>query len=129
MKLLVIDDEPSLVELLGQMLDQNSMLIDRVETSRGALNYVRKQQPDLILLDDLGPQVDKPELTRKLRKESNAPILILSAVTNPMMVAQALDAGADDYLIKPVSSSILMAYINKYVRRAGLKIHQRVSVT
>ena len=128
MKLLVIDDEPSLVELLSSMLDQSKTAIDRVETSRGALNYVRKQQPDLILLDDIGSQMDKPELTKKLRKESNAPILILSAVTNPMMVAKALDAGADDYLVKPVSSSILMAYINKYVRRAGLKINVRASI-
>jgi DNA-binding response OmpR family regulator len=54
-----------------------------------------------------------------VREFSNVPIVILSALDDPAMIASALDAGADDYLVKPVSSSILVAHLNRLIRRTG----------
>jgi len=63
--------------------------------------------------------MDGWQVCRSVRAFSNVPILILSAINDPGMVASALDAGADDYLVKPVPSAILVAHLNKLIRRTG----------
>ncbi len=67
------------------------------------------------------PEMDGWEVCKAIREFSNLPILILSALDNPGMVAAALDAGADDYLIKPVPSGVLIAHINNLLRRSRLE--------
>ncbi len=74
-------------------------------------------KPDIIILDLVMPDMDGLEACRKIREFSPAPILVISAIDQPMTVANALNAGADDYLIKPVSSAMLMAYLQKFSRR------------
>jgi DNA-binding response OmpR family regulator len=63
--------------------------------------------------------LDGWQVCKTVREFSNVPIVILSALDDPAMIASALDAGADDYLIKPVSSSILVAHLNRLIRRTG----------
>jgi two-component system KDP operon response regulator KdpE len=75
--------------------------------------------PDVIILDLMMPDMDGYEVCAKIRDFSIVPILVLSALDMPGMVSKALDAGADDYLIKPVTSSILIAHLNNLVRRAN----------
>lgn len=79
----------------------------------------RTEKPDLITLDLMMPDMSGWEVCKAIRQFSSAPILILSALDSPGLVATALDAGADDYMIKPVTSSSLMAHINRLVRRTA----------
>ena len=78
--------------------------------------------PDIIILDFMMPEIDGAMAVKTIRTFSEVPILILSALDNPGMVVQALDAGADDYLIKPVPSSVLIAHIRTLVRRATIQV-------
>ncbi|MCJ7824109.1 MAG: response regulator, partial [Anaerolineales bacterium] len=74
-------------------------------------------QPDVIILDLLMPGMDGWDVCEKIREFSDVPILILSALGSPGSVARALDAGADDYLIKPVHASLLASRLRTLVRR------------
>jgi len=81
------------------------------------MGIVRDFKPDIVLLDYMLPGMDGMETTQQIRKVTKAPILILSVLDDPATLARALDAGADDYLIKPVSRGVLIAQINNLVRR------------
>jgi DNA-binding response OmpR family regulator len=73
--------------------------------------------PDVIILDLYLPEKDGSQVCRDIREFSNTPILILSIFNNPDEIARALDEGADDYLIKPVPSGVLIAHLKKLIRR------------
>jgi two-component system response regulator VicR len=80
------------------------------------IEMAKKIQPDLILLDLWMPDMDGKQVCKAIRKTSSVPILILSALDKPEVIAEVLNVGADDYLVKPVSQSILHAYIKKFSR-------------
>ena len=86
------------------------------------LLLAKNESPDVIILDLMMPEMDGYQVCNAIRPFSSVPILILSAFDMPGMVSKALDAGADDYLIKPVASSILIAHLNNLVRRANAPI-------
>jgi len=117
MKILVIDNEPAMTELLKLLLAQTSPSVITAENGKEGIRLVEEEQPDLVILDLMMPEMDGKEVCREVRVFSQVPILILSAVDAPGKVAETLDAGADDYLIKPVSSVVLIAHINKLLRR------------
>lgn len=75
-------------------------------------------EPDIIILDAGSQMIDCVETLQVIRKISTAPLLVLSSFDQPNVVARTLDCGADDFLTKPVSAEILLAYINKLTRRA-----------
>ncbi|GAB4549124.1 MAG: hypothetical protein Fur002_26230 [Anaerolineales bacterium] len=112
-RILVIDDDPAITELMGMLLDAHGY--EALTTNSGAegIQFVKEFSPHIILLDLMMPDIDGIEVSRAIRKFNNAPILILSAVTDPVLVANALDAGADTFLTKPVSTSVLIAHIKK----------------
>jgi len=74
--------------------------------------------PDVIILDLFMPGLDGWQVCKSIREYSQVPILVLSAINKPGTVAKALDEGADDYLIKPVPSGVLVAHLNNLIRRA-----------
>jgi two-component system KDP operon response regulator KdpE len=74
----------------------------------------------VVILDLMMPGMNGWQVSKAIRAFSDVPILILSAIDSPGLVAEALDAGADDYLTKPVSSGTLIAHINKILRRSRL---------
>jgi two-component system response regulator ResD len=76
--------------------------------------------PDVIILDLMMPGMDGWQVCSQIRTFSSVPILILSALHSPGLVASALDAGADDYLVKPVPSGVLIAHLNKLTRRTDM---------
>lgn len=117
MKILVIDDDPAMTDLLKVLLAPTGALILTALTGQDGLAQASQHNPDIIILDLMMPEMDGWQVCRKVRETSKTPILILSALDSPGMVAAALDAGADDYLIKPVTSGVLIAHINKLVRR------------
>lgn len=118
MKILVIDDDPAMTDLLKLLLQTTASEIFTANTGNDGVNRARRLSPEVVILDLMMPEMDGWQVCEKIREFSTVPILILSAVDNPGMVAKALDAGADDYLIKPVPSGVLIAHINNLVRRA-----------
>jgi DNA-binding response OmpR family regulator len=116
-KILVIDDDKAITELMSLLLQAHGF--DVITTNSGAegVKLVVEKNPHIILLDLMMPDLDGWEVSKAVRKFSNTPILILSAVNDPAMVASVLDAGADNFLSKPVPTSVLVAHIRKMARR------------
>lgn len=117
MKILVIDDDPAMTELLKLLLTPSLFEVITANEGQEGIRLAREQQPDTILLDLMMPEMSGWQVCKSIRKFSQVPIIILSALDNPGLVADALDAGADDYLIKPVPNRVLTAHIEKLVRR------------
>ena len=118
-KILVIDDDIAITELMGMLLKTHGF--DVITTNSGAegVKLARENMPNVVVLDLMMPEVDGWQVSKSIRAFSNVPILILSAINDPRMVASVLDAGADDFLVKPVPSGVLVAHIRKMVRRTG----------
>ncbi|MDI6770598.1 MAG: response regulator [Anaerolineales bacterium] len=121
LKVLAIDDDPAMTELLTLLLKARGFEVFTANTGDDGIRMVRENLPDVVILDLMMPGVDGWQVCARVREFSSTPILILSALDNPGMVASALDAGADDYLIKPVPSSVLIAHLNNLTRRAGME--------
>mgnify|MGYP005812373065 CR=1 FL=1 len=117
-KILVIDDDEGMTELLSMLLSPESSQIITANSGKKGIKLAKEQTPDIIILDLMMPEMNGWSVCQQIRKFSDAPILILSAMDAPQMVTDALDAGADDYLVKPVSSSTLLAKVNQLTRRA-----------
>jgi DNA-binding response OmpR family regulator len=117
LKILVIDDDPAMTELLAMLLKTHNLDVYLANTGEEGINLAREISPDVIILDLMMPGMDGWQVCIQVRSFSNVPILILSALDNPGMVASALDAGADDYLVKPVPVGVLLAHINTLTRR------------
>lgn len=119
MKILVIDDDQAMTELLTLLVQPSASTVIPAFSGPRGVELARTEKPDLITLDLMMPEMSGWEVTKAIRQFTTTPILILSALDSPGMVAAALDAGADDYMIKPVTSSSLMAHINRLVRRSA----------
>ncbi len=117
MKILIVDDDPAMIELLQMLLAPTNAEIIATTYSVEAVNLVQNEAPELILLDLMMPEMDGKQTCQAIRAISDVPVVIISAMDTPGLVAEVLNAGADDYLIKPVSSSMLTARINKLMRR------------
>jgi two-component system KDP operon response regulator KdpE len=118
-KILVIDDDAAVTDLLSLLLKSQGFDVTATNNSTDGLNLIREKQPDLVVLDLMMPEVDGWEVCKSVRAFSQVPIIILSALNDPSMIASVLDAGADDYLTKPTPSRVLVAHINRLVNRAG----------
>jgi DNA-binding response OmpR family regulator len=118
-KLLVIDDDSAVTELLSLLLKSHGYDVTAVNSGPEGITLLREKKVDLLILDLMMPDMDGWEVCKEARKFSSVPIIILSALNDPAMIASILDAGADDYLTKPASSSVLVAHIKQLVRRTG----------
>jgi len=120
MKILVIDDDPAMTELLKLLLEHASSNVFTANSGPEGILLAKNETPDVIILDLMMPDMNGWQVCKAVREFSKVPILILSALDSPGLVAAALDAGADDYLIKPVPSSVLVAHLHTLVRRTRL---------
>lgn len=120
-KALVIDDEPATTELLRLILTPHGFEVTSAHSGEEGIRLAREKAPDVIILDLMMPRMNGWEVCRTLRTFYQSPILVLSALDSPGHVAAALDAGADDYLVKPASSGLLIARLNMLLRRANGK--------
>ena len=130
MKVLVIDDDREMAELLKMTLEHDTYEVITTNSGAQGAEMVRRTMPDVIIIDLTMPDIDSLQVCREVRKFSSVPILVSSAINKPEMIAQALDAGADDYLIKPIKISMLIAHLKKFARRAkvlGYKIQSNGS--
>ncbi len=120
-KLLIIDDDTDLTEMLKILLEPKSFIVLAANNGAEGIASVKKWNPDLIILDLFMPEMDGWQVCRSIRAISQAPILVLSAINKPGLITRVLDEGADDYLIKPVSSNVLLAHLNNLARRIPVK--------
>jgi DNA-binding response OmpR family regulator len=116
---LTIDDDTAITELLAMLLRTHGYEVKTANDGEEGVKAIKKLNPHVVILDLMMPGMDGWQVCKSVREFSNVPIVILSALDDPAMIASALDAGADDYLVKPVSSSILVAHLNRLIRRTG----------
>ena len=124
---LLIDDDPDLSIMLRTLLRGKDFQIKAVFSGDEGVEFCREEEPDVVILDLLMPEMDGWEVCEKIREFSEVPILILSALGSPASVARALDAGADDYLIKPIHASLLASRLRTLVRRNLVMQEQRAA--
>jgi len=118
-KVLVVDDDTAITELLSLLLKSHGFEIVTANTGADGIRLAREENPGVVILDLMMPEKDGWEVCRALRNFSNVPVLMLSAINDPQKIASILDGGADDFLVKPVPSSVLVAHLRKLVRRTG----------
>jgi DNA-binding response OmpR family regulator len=116
-RILVVDDEPSVVDLLVYNLRKALYDVQIATDGRMALRLVRESHPDVILLDLMIPEVDGLDVCRELRKTSDVPIIMITARGEELDRVLGLEIGADDYITKPFSVRELMARIKAVLRR------------
>ncbi|GAA3675723.1 MULTISPECIES: MtrAB system response regulator MtrA [Yimella] len=116
-RVLVVDDDPSLGEMLGIILRGEGMQVAHCSTGSGALAAFRDAKPDIVLLDVMLPGTDGVEVCRQIRAESHVPIVMLTARTDTTDVVAGLEAGADDYVNKPFKPQELVARVRARLRR------------
>ncbi|MBM3122272.1 MAG: response regulator transcription factor [Chloroflexi bacterium] len=117
-RILVVDDEPSVRDLLAYNLRKARYDVLLAADGRSALRLARDEKPDLIVLDLMLPQVDGLDVCRELRREGSVPIIMLTALGEETDRVVGLEVGADDYLTKPFSMRELMARVKAVLRRA-----------
>ncbi len=115
---LIIDGDASMTEMLRLILEPNDFNVFAENSGPAGIEAAQRLDPDIIILDLLMQGMDGWDICHKIREFSNVPILVLSAVNKPGYVARALDNGADDYLLKPMPSNVLIAHLKKLTRRA-----------
>lgn len=119
--ILVVDDEPSIVELIEFNLEKSGYRVFKAENGYEALQAVKANKPDLIVLDLMIPGIDGIEVCRRLKgqRESSAiPIIMLTAKNEEVDKIVGLELGADDYMTKPFSPRELMARVKAVLRRS-----------
>jgi DNA-binding response OmpR family regulator len=119
-QILVVDDEPNIVQLARLYLERDGYAVTSVGNGQKALEAARSQQPDLIVLDVMLPQVDGFEVCRRLRAEDNpVPIIMVTARDDDIDKILGLELGADDYLTKPFNPRELVARVKAVLRRGN----------
>jgi two-component system response regulator MtrA len=116
-RVLVIDDDPALSEMLGIVLRNEGFDPSFVADGDGALAAFRTAKPDLVLLDLMLPGTDGVDVCRAIRAESGTPIVMLTARADTADVVIGLESGADDYVVKPFKPKELIARIRARLRR------------
>lgn len=119
-KVLVVEDEPTLVETLTYNLVRQGYTVVAAMDGLSALDLARNEQPDIILLDVMLPGLDGIEVCRILRQEMAVPIIMLTARDEEIDKVVGLEVGADDYITKPFSMRELMARVKANLRRVRL---------
>lgn len=125
-KILVIEDEVPIARFLERGLIYEGYRVDIAHDGRSGLTSARDNPPDLVILDWMLPELDGLEVCKRLRSASDIPILMLTAKEEISDRVQGLDAGADDYLVKPFAFDELLARIRALFRRSVPTSHPEV---
>jgi DNA-binding response OmpR family regulator len=118
-KILVVDDEKKFVDVLRGYLEQAGFAVSRAHDGKQALAAFRRDKPDLVLLDLNLPEMDGLDVARKLRAESNIPLIMVTARVEETDRLIGLELGADDYITKPFSPREVVARVRAVLRRVA----------
>lgn len=118
-RVLIIEDDEEILRVLKRVLTYEGYTVDTALTGQVGLTLAREQMPDLIILDWMLPKMDGLEVCRRLQKLGNQPILMLTAKDTTQDRVEGLDAGADDYVVKPFEIEELLARIRALLRRTA----------
>ena len=128
MKVLVVDDEVSLADALGELFRRNKIIADVVYDGEDGYYYAQKGDYDVIVLDVMMPRMDGFEVVSRLRKNKcMVPVLMLTAKDEVSSRVKGLDCGADDYLTKPFASEELLARVRALSRRQSELVFDSIS--
>ena len=123
-KVLVVDDEPNIREVVGLYMRQEGHAVVSAAGGEEALRLYRQEHPDLVVLDLILPGMDGLEVCRRIQEERRVPLIMLTARGGEADRALGLDAGADDYVVKPFRPRELMARISVLLRETAAKADQ-----
>ncbi|MCB0207772.1 MAG: response regulator transcription factor [Anaerolineae bacterium] len=112
-KLLIIDDDPYITDMLDLVLPTKGFEVFSINTGEDGVKATHKIDPDVVVLDLMMPGIDGWSLCQQIRSFSQVPILILSAVIESPSIARAMEKGANDYLTKPVPLNTLVTRIKE----------------
>jgi two-component system, OmpR family, response regulator MprA len=118
-RILIIEDDGEILLVLKRVLSYEGYIVDTALTGKAGLALASEQQPDLVILDWMLPDMDGLEVCRHLQKVGNQPILMLTAKDTTRDQVAGLDAGADDYMVKPFEIEELLARIRALLRRTA----------
>jgi two-component system KDP operon response regulator KdpE len=127
-RILVVDDEPQILRALGTTLRGAGYEIDTAATAEAAVAAAAARPPEAVILDLILPDGSGTDVCRELRKWTEAPVIVLSAVGEEREKVAALDAGADDYVTKPFSVDELLARLRAVLRRSGPSLEPVIEV-
>ncbi len=116
---LAVDDEPGILRLLKQELSAQGFRVLVASSGEEALRVAEEHRPDIVLLDVLMPDMSGLEVMRRLREQSNAAVILVTARDTDMDKVRGLEMGADDYIVKPFSPEELAARVRAVLRRAA----------
>jgi two-component system, OmpR family, response regulator len=119
MRMLIVEDEPRLLRSLAKALREEGYAVDTAESGDDGLYKAGSWDYDAIVLDIMLPGLDGWEVLRRLRKQKQTPVLMLTARDTPQDRVRGLDTGADDYLIKPFDLTELLARVRALIRRSA----------
>jgi two-component system response regulator MprA len=123
-RILIIEDDLAILKVLQRSLAYEGYTVDIATGGRTGLNLARDHHPDLVILDWMLPGMDGLEVCRRLRMQGGLPILMLTAKDTIQDRVQGLDAGADDYIVKPFNLDELTARIRALLRRTQTERNQ-----
>src|SRR5215471_15957528 len=118
-KVLVVDDEPQITRVLRTVLTSHGYQVRTAAEGESALTNFSEWRPELVITDLYMPRMDGIELCRRIRAQSNVPIIVLSVKGEERTKVEALDSGADDYVTKPFGIDELLARVRATIRRGG----------
>ncbi len=118
-KILVVDDDQNICELLRLYIEKEGFEVVIANDGRKALEMFEQENPDLIMLDIMLPELDGWQVCREIRKKSQCPIIMLTAKGEVFDKVLGLELGADDYVVKPFEAKEVIARIKAVLRRFG----------
>ncbi|MGD9893391.1 MAG: response regulator [Dehalococcoidia bacterium] len=127
-RVLVVDDEETIIEFLTMGLSYEGWSVSAATDGDAAIDAARRERPDLVILDVMLPGLDGLTVCRRLREQSDVPIIMLTARGELEDRVAGLDGGADDYLVKPFRFQELLARIRAVLRRRTPAMHSIVAV-
>ena len=119
-KILLVDDEPDILEIVGYNLSQEGYQVIKADNGKDGLKKAKKHKPHLIILDVMMPEMDGVETCEAIRKQpelSNSIITFLTARSEDYSQVAGFEAGADDYITKPIKPKVLVSKVKALLRR------------
>ena len=118
-KIMVVDDDTNICEILRLYLEKEDFQVVIANTGNDALRLFESERPDFVLLDIMLPGLDGWQVCREIRKQSQCPIIMITAKGETFDTVLGLELGADDYITKPFESKVVVARIRAVLRRTG----------